>query len=127
MPHPNTAFGAYLRQLRLKAGFGLRKFAQAAGFQPSNLSNLERGKLRPPQDPERLEEMADALGLVEGSPERRKLFDLAARAQKAPLPADVQPYARSHKLVPVLLRTAKDKKLSDDELRELVEHINKHY
>jgi len=127
MANPNAVFGAYLRELRLKAGFGLRKFAEVAGFQPSNLSNLERGKLRPPRDPERLEEMADALGLVAGTPERQKLYDLAARAQKAPLPADVQPYARSHQLVPVLLRTAQDKNLTDDELQELIQHINEHY
>ena len=127
MTNPNAVFGAYLRELRLKAGCGLRKFAELAGFQPSNLSNLERGKLPPPRDPERLEEMADALGLAEGSRERQKLYDLAAQAQKAPLPADVQPYARSHKLVPVLLRTAQDKNLSDEDLQELVQHINKNY
>jgi len=127
MPSPRAAFGPYLRELRLKAGFGLRKFAQAAGFQASNLSNLERGKLAPPRDPERLAEMADALGLVAGSPEHKRFYDLAARAQKAPLPADVQPYARSRQLVPVLLRTARDKNLSNEELQELIEHINEHY
>ena len=120
-------FGAYLRELRLKAGYGLRRFAEKAGFQPSNLSSLERGKLRPPRDAERLDEMADALGLPEETPERQKLYDLAARAQQAPLPADVEAYAKRRKAVPVLLRTARSKNLTDGDLRKLIEHINKHF
>ena len=127
MSRRSDSFGAYLRELRLKAGYGLRRFADRAGFQPSNLSNLERGKLHPPKDPERLEQIADTLGLLDGSPERQKLFDLAAQARDAPLPADVERYSRSRKAIPVLLRTAKAKELTDEELLQLVEHISKYF
>ena len=126
MSRKAESFGAYLRSLRLKAGYGLRKFAARVGYQPSNLSNLERGKLRPPRDPERLEELADALGLAEGSAERDKFFDLAREARDAPLPADLEGYARKRKAVAVLLRAARDKQLTDQDLEAVVEHINKH-
>ncbi len=97
-----------------------------AGFQPSNLSDIERGKKPPPKHPERLVEIADALGLLEGSSERKQLFDLAAEAQDAALPADVEQYARGRKLIPVLLRAAKAKHLTDEKFRELTEYINRH-
>ena len=119
-------FGSYLRSLRLKAGYGLRRFAAQVGYQPSNLSNLERGKLPPPRDPQVLEELADALSLAEGSAEREKFFDLAREALDVPLPADVERYARSRKAVTVLLRAARDKHLTDEDLYALLEHINKH-
>jgi transcriptional regulator with XRE-family HTH domain len=119
-------FGSFLRKLRLEAGYGLRRFATEAGFQPSNLSNIERGKQPPPRDRERLEEIADTLGLVEDSSERRSLFDLAAEERDAALPADVAHYARSHRAVPVLLRAAEAKKLTDEDFQKLTEYINEH-
>lgn len=126
MPVTRGTFGGCLRELRLKAGYGLRRFAVETGFQPSNLSNLERGKLRPPREAERLGQIAEALGLLEGTRDWVRFFDLAADAQKAPLPADVEGYALRHKAIPVLLRTAKAKKLTDREFRELADYINRH-
>ena len=73
-------------ELRLQAGYGLRRFAAATGFKPSNLSNTETGKLPPPQDPERLGQIASALGLLEGTPKRQRLYDRAARERKAAPP-----------------------------------------
>lgn len=127
MAATKETFGGYVRRLRLEAGYGLRRFATQAGFQPSNLSNIERGKLPPPKDPERLEQLADALGLAEESPERREFFDLAATAHDAPVPADVQQFARRHTAIPVLLRAVESKKLTDDEIRRLAEHIERHF
>jgi transcriptional regulator with XRE-family HTH domain len=127
MKQDSESFGACVRRLRLEAGYGLRRFAGEAGFQPSNLSNMERGRIPPPKDPERLEQLADALGLAEDSDERRRFFDLAAEAHSAALPADVGEYARRRKAIPVLLRTAKAKKLTDEQFRQLIEHINEHF
>ena len=120
-------FGAYLKELRLAAGYGLRRFAVEAGFQPSNLSNIARGKKPPPTDPDRQAQLADTLGLIEGSKERARFFDLAAAAVRAPLPADVARYAERSRAIPQMLRTAQSKDLTDEEFHKLTEYINKHF
>jgi len=122
-----ATWGAYVRKLRLKAGYGLRRFATLLGYRPSNYCNLETGKQRPPKDRQRLTEIADALGLAQGTAEWKRFFDLAARALDEPLPADVQEYARDRKVIPVLLRTTEGKKLSDAEILRLVDYINEHF
>src|SRR5258708_24961500 len=95
-------FGAFLTALRTRAGIGLRTFAEMADLQPSNLSALEHGRRLPSQDADKLKEMASLLGLVEGSKDWEKFFDLPKRATA--LPADVLHMA-ARPLVPVLLRT----------------------
>lgn len=86
-------FGSFLRKKRLEAGYGLRAFAMVIEMQPSNLSNIERGKIPPPQDSERLEQIARALGIEENSDDWGRLFDLAVAHKKGAIPADVAEYA----------------------------------
>ena len=117
-------FGGFLRECRLKAGFGLRGFAEAAGLQPSNLSNMEHDRIAPPQDKAMLDELAGLLGLAEGSEERARFFDLAV-AGKARLPADVAAFAARTPGIPVLLRTIENRGLSAEELRRLTDSIRK--
>ncbi len=117
-------FGEYLRSLRLRVGLGLRAFAEAAGMQPSNLSNLEHGRLAPPQDKETLDELADLLGLAPGSTERARLFDLAVVGRERP-PADVAAFAARTEGIPVLLRTIENRGLSSTELKKLTEYVNR--
>src|SRR5262245_58237349 len=88
----DQTFGEFLRDRRLRAGFGLRAFAEAAGLQASNLSNIEHGRLAPPQDKEKLDDLAELLNLPKGSAERGKLYDLAADGAGR-LPADVAAFA----------------------------------
>ena len=40
----NLTFGEYLKHLRLKKGFTLKKLADLAGLSPSYLSRIERGE-----------------------------------------------------------------------------------
>ena len=115
-------FGEYLRTLRLRAGLGLRAFAEAAGMQPSNLSNIEHGRLNPPQDKEAVDQLADLLGLEPGSSGRARLFDLAVAGRDRP-PADVAAFAARTPGIPVLLRTIENRGLSEEELRRLTERI----
>lgn len=117
-------FGEFLRAQRLRAGFGLRAFAEAAGLQPSNLSNMEHGRIPPPQDKETLDELANLLGLRKGSPERAKLFDLAV-AGKERLPADVTSFAARTPGIPVLLRTIENRGLTKEELERLSKYVNR--
>ncbi|MBI3109314.1 MAG: helix-turn-helix domain-containing protein [Candidatus Rokubacteria bacterium] len=117
-------FGEFLRAQRLKAGFGLRAFAEAAGMQPSNLSNLEHGRLAPPQEKSTLDALAELLGLAPGSEERARLFDLAV-ASRERLPADVASFAARTPGIPVLLRTIENKGLGKKDLERLTEYVTK--
>jgi len=126
MINRNT-FGEFLRRARLEAGYGLRTFAVTVGLQPSNLSNIERGKISPPQKADRLKVIAETLGFEEGSKNRQRLFDLAADYKKGAIPPDVKEVAAKMKGIPVLLRTIDNKRLSAKQLRELTDYVNKHF
>jgi transcriptional regulator with XRE-family HTH domain len=113
-------FGGLLRDLRLKANLGLRRFAELIGMKPSNLSDIENGRRHPPSDPDKLRETAETLGLAEDSEEWRRLFDAARR--HGDLPADIRHMA-DRKLVPALLRTIDNLQLGDDDLSRLITEI----
>jgi transcriptional regulator with XRE-family HTH domain len=118
------AFGTYLRESRLKVGYGLRSFAEAVEMQPSNLSNVEHGRMPPPQDLTALAKIADTLGLPEGSTERTRLFDLAVAHKQPALPPDVAAFAAKTPGIPVLLRTIENKRLTREDLARLTDYIN---
>lgn len=120
-------FGKYLRKLRLDAGFGLRVFAETIGMKPSNLCRIETGRIGPPTSPDRIAQIAQALGLEAGSEEYKKLNDLAAEARPGTVPPDVKEYAARQPGVPLLLRTAKGKQLDEAEFRRLAEYIEEHF
>jgi transcriptional regulator with XRE-family HTH domain len=113
-------FGPLLRDLRLKVNIGLRRFAELVGVKPSNLSDIENGRRHPPADPDKLREIAEALGLADDSDEWRRLFDTARR--RGDLPADIRHMA-DRNLVPALLRTIDDHQLGDDDISRLIADI----
>ncbi len=117
-------FGEFLRAQRLKAGFGLRTFAEAAELQPSNLSNIEHGRIPPPQNRKTLARLADLLNFPAGAPERERLFDLAAEGKGRP-PADVAAFAAQTPGIPVLLRTIENKRLTREELARVAAYVNR--
>jgi transcriptional regulator with XRE-family HTH domain len=118
----NSEFGRILKELRLAVGLGQTQFADMLRIKPSNLSAIEHGRRNPPEDPDRLREIASVLGLEENSEDWKRFFDAAAACRGDELPADVRHMA-GRKLVPVLLRTIDDKQLSDDELAQLIAEI----
>ena len=113
-------FGESLKRLRLKAGFGLRRFAEMIDIPAPNLSAVEHGRRNPPVDPDKLREIAVALGLEEGSKEWIGLFDAAGRRDT--LPPDVRHMA-GRKMIPVLLRTIDNRQLDDDAIGALIAEI----
>jgi transcriptional regulator with XRE-family HTH domain len=118
-----THFGALLKKKRLEAGFGLRVFAEMVGVATTNLSSIEHGRRKPPADAAKLRELAEALGLTEGTEDWRKFFDLANRAAGSnELPADVRHMAR-RPLVPALLRTIDSRGLTEEEMQKLIDGL----
>ncbi|MBN1796704.1 MAG: helix-turn-helix domain-containing protein [Sedimentisphaerales bacterium] len=111
-------FGNYLKSLRLKAGFGLRRFASLIEMKASNLCDIEHDRRAMPK--EYLEPVADALGLEQASPEWEKFFELARKDDE--IPADLKKVTQ-RKLVPALLRTIDNVQLSDEEIKKLIEDI----
>ena len=115
-------FGAYLRKLRLKEGFGLRSFAKKIGWLPSNFSNLENDKINPPRDENMLFKITKALKLSKNTEDWNKFFDLAANTPDK-LPADIVKYVNEVELMPLMFRTVANKKLSKNQIKKLIDDI----
>jgi len=111
-------FGEVLRDLRIKAGFGLKEFAKKIGMQASNLSFIENGRVSPPRKAETLEVMAQALGLKEGSEEWALFFDGAAKPGE--IPADVRKNKHISEFIPLLCRTISTSKLNKEQIQQLI-------
>ena len=120
-------FGEFLKKQRLKTGYGLRSFADAIEMQPSNLSNIEHGRIPSPQGQDILTRIAETLGFKKGSKEWNALFDLAVEGKDMKLPQDVTAFAKNNAGIPVLLRTIENKKLTKWELKKLTAYIHENY
>jgi transcriptional regulator with XRE-family HTH domain len=120
----SNTFGAVLKKLRLEAGFGLRRFAELVAMAPSNLSAIENDRRAAPEDPTKLREIADALGLAEGSAKLKLFFDAARKSGE--LPTDVRAMA-DRPLVPALLRTVENCQLTDEQIAGLIRDIEERH
>lgn len=116
----HTEFGSLLKEFRLRAGFGLRKFAQMIDMPASNLCDIEHGRRKVFSEPERLRDIAETLGLMEGTPDWERFFDAARSGGE--LHPDVRHMA-GRKLVPALLRTIDNRQMSDEEVAKLIAEI----
>lgn len=112
-------FKALLKSYRLRAGYGLRQFAEMIGEAPSNYAGVESGA-RSAWRNEKLRKVADALGLREAS-EDWDAFFISAR-KNCSLPPDMT-HLLDRPLIPRLLRTVDEMKLSDEELQNLVDEL----
>jgi transcriptional regulator with XRE-family HTH domain len=118
-------FGRYFAQLRReRTGLSLRQFCKRHGFDPGNISKLERGKLPPPQSREKLEQYARALGLEEGSEQWYELFDRAATA-RGRLPEELLDKEEVVAKLPLLFRTLRGDRVDDQELERLMEILRR--
>jgi transcriptional regulator with XRE-family HTH domain len=113
-------FGQLHRELRLRAGYGLRRFAKLIGELPSNLSAMECGSRASWRSLEKLRTDANALGLEEGSLDWERFF-IAARRDDL-LPGELGSLLEREETL-VALRTINEMRLSDEELRQLVNHL----
>ncbi len=117
-------FHEFLRILRQSREIGMREFAHKIAMDVGNYSKLERGITKPPQKPEVLERIAKGLKL--DAEEKKKLIDLGNLAV-GKLPEDIAESVQEYEYLPVLLRTIASKQLTDEQLKELTERINKEF
>jgi transcriptional regulator with XRE-family HTH domain len=120
-----TQFGSYFARLRReRTRLSLRQFCDRHGFDPGNISKLERGRLSPPQSLEVLEKYARALGLKKGSDEWYEFFDLAAAA-RGEIPADILEDTEVVSHLPILFRTLRGERVPNKQLKKLIEIIRR--
>lgn len=120
----SQTFGDFFRQKRIEAGFTLRSFCARFGFDPAYISRIERDLLSPPEDKDKVEGLAKALDIKEGSTDWVDFFD-RAYLSKGKVPQDILDDSKSMKYLPLLFRTARGQRLSKKKLTELVELLNK--
>ena len=115
-------FGAFFKEARLKADYGLREFCQKYGLDAGNISKVERGLL--PPSASKLEKYAAYLGIKEGSDDWFKFFDLAA-SEAGKIPPDIMGDAELVKKLPLFFRTMRGQKVPEEKLDELTKIIRK--
>lgn len=119
-----NAFGEFFKNKRISLGYTLRRFCEEYELDAGNLSRMERGMFPPPQKREKLEEYAKYLKIKEGSDEWYQFFDLACAAAGI-IPDDVMKDADLVQKLPVVFRTLRGQKLTEKQLRDLIEKIRK--
>ena len=117
-----NSFGDFFKEMRIRKGISLREFCLKHGLDPGNMSKIERGVLCPPQDMQKLKEYARYLGIKKGTSDWHKFVDLAS-AGAGRIPQDILSDKESVARLPVLFRTLRNKKLTKENLKELVEKL----
>ncbi len=117
-----ASFGEWLKSQRARKRLTLRVFAKKAGLDPGNLSRYERSVVPPPQDNAVLERIGRALGLKPRSASWSRMVHLSAIGGRR-IPRDVAEDPELLKALPILFRTLKGKKLTEEELIRLARRI----
>ena len=114
----SDTFGSYIRRLRIKNDIGQRELAKKIKIAPSYLNDLEKNKRTAPKA-----ELIRKLSVILKA-DLDLLYDLAGNSKKTVAP-DIADYIEKNPKIISLLRSAKNSKLSDDEIEELEKKINK--
>jgi len=117
-----TKFGEFFKEKRMTLGLTLREFCRENGFDPGNISRLERGILPPPQGEEQRIRYAEALGIKKGSDDWLKFFDNAA-AGLGQVPYDILSDERLLAKLPLLFRTVRGADFSREELEKMIDEL----
>ena len=117
-------FGDLFKLKRIEKGLTLREFCRINGFDPGNVSKIERGLFQPPQSREMLSKYAAALGIEEGSEDWLAFCDLAI-ISAGKIPEDMVTNEELMNALPVLFRTVRDKTLGDEGLEKLIKSIKR--
>jgi transcriptional regulator with XRE-family HTH domain len=117
-------FGDLFKLKRIEKGLTLREFCRINGFDPGNVSKIERGLFQPPQSKEMLSKYAAALGIEEGSEDWLAFCDMAI-ISAGKIPEDIVTNEELMNALPVLFRTVRDKTLDEEGLEKLIKSIKR--
>ncbi len=118
-------FGTFIKAKRLEKKMGLRVFADTIGEDAGNWCRIENRRLSSPTDINILNKICEVLDIKES--EKEKLFDLAAKSSREKIPADIKCQIEENDVIPILFRTINKKKLSKEDLKNLVKRIKDEY
>ena len=117
-------FGEFFKRKRIALRKTLRQFSSENGFDPGNLSKLERGLLSPPASSDKLKQYARALKIREGSDEWYEFFDVA-RVSAGRIPKEIFSDKEVLSKLPLVFRTLKGQKLTKEQLTRLAKELKK--
>jgi transcriptional regulator with XRE-family HTH domain len=117
-------FGEFIKQKRLEKRLSLRAFCRLLHEDASNWSKVERGKLSPPKDEQKLGEIACILDIEKDSTDWNTLID-AAFVEAGKIPQYLMSDKEVIQELPVFFRTIGSIKPTRKELRALIEKIRK--
>lgn len=117
-------FGEFFREKRVNLGLTLRNFCERYGYDPGNISRLERNILSPTLDDEKLAGYASALKINKDSEEWVLFHDLA-HAAKGKIPSDLKNDDEVAKMLPAFFRTMRNKKIDKQKLEKLIQLLKK--
>jgi transcriptional regulator with XRE-family HTH domain len=118
-------FGEFFAKMRReRVGLSLREFCTVNQFDAGNISKLERGRLAVPQSQEILERYAEALDVAKGSDNWYRFFDLAA-AERGKIPEDLLSDEEVVGKLPVLFRTLRGEKVTEEQMKGLIDLIRR--
>jgi len=117
-------FGEFIKKRRVNRELSLREFCKRIEVDASNWSKVERGVLSPPQDIEKLENIAHVLKIKIGSKEWKEMKDLAS-IDAGIIPADILSDKKVLDSLPMFFRTIRSEKPTPEELDKLINIIRK--
>lgn len=117
-------FGEFVKEQRVESGLSLREFCKSVGEDPSNWSKVERGILKPPIDPVRLDKMAKVLGIMDNKSKYEQLVS-AASIDSGKIPDYIMRDEYALNLMPLFFRTIGGGKPTEEELKELFNQIKR--
>lgn len=120
----HQGFGEFFKQKRRDLGLTLREFCRINGFDPGNISKIERNLLPAPQSKERRLLYAQALGIKEGTDDWLRFCDLAATSV-GKIPLDIASDAELMNALPVLFRSIRNKDLEKEDIEKLIKSIRR--
>ena len=115
-------FGEFIKTLRIERDIGLREFCRRLSYDASNWSKVERGVSAPPQGEEKLNQIAEVLGIEKDPVLYTELKDKAA-IDAGIIPKDILSDKETLNALPMFFRTIRSEKPTPEELEKLIEKI----